>query len=76
MKTISEENKMFLDTNRQHLLSIKNGSLKSVNIPRFLKVMTEEFNPKYTAVDESCGFDVVAKLITDTYERYDAMQQK
>ena len=63
-------NKLFLDTNRRHLQSIKNGSLKSIDIPKFWAIMVKEFNHGYGTIDQT-EFNQVATLVTDVYHCYD-----
>ena len=68
-------NKLFLDTNRRHLQSIKNGSLKSIDLPKFWVIMVKEFNPGYGSVDYT-DFDQAAKLVNDVYGCYDKQLNK
>ena len=63
-------NKLFLDTNRRHLQSIKNGSLKNIDLPKFWVIMVKEFNPGYGSVDYT-DFDQAARLVNEVYLRYD-----
>jgi len=67
---MDSQNKLFLDTNRHHLQAIKNGTLRHIQVPRFLQVMKEEFNPGYGNLDETDCVSV-AKLVLDTYRHYD-----
>lgn len=68
-------NKVFLDTNRRHLQSIKNGTLRSIDAPKFWTIMVKEFNPPYGAIDYT-DFDQVAKLVNDVYRCYDEQLNK
>ena len=68
---MTAENKLYLDTNRHHLQSIKNGTIRFIDIPKMLSVMREEFEPNYPTIADDM-FEHVAKLVVDTYKHYDA----
>lgn len=64
-------NKVFLDTNRHHLIGAKNGGFKSIDVPKFWAIMVKEFIPRYGTIDQT-DFDQVAKLVIEVYQHYDA----
>lgn len=64
------ENKLFLETSRHHLLNLRAGAAKGLQIPRAVQVMREEFQENYQPVDET-SFDSILRLFEDLYKKYD-----
>ena len=64
------DSKLWLDTNRHHLVSITQGHLSGINIPTLERIMREEFRPDYPLFAHEV-FDHVAEFVKALYVCYD-----
>ena len=66
------ENKLWLETHREPLLSgLKAGRIKGANIPgNITKIFQEEF-PRLNRPLDEMDYDILAKAITDLFTAYD-----
>lgn len=60
----------FMQSNKGHLASIKNGSLKRISVPDYLRINTVYFNSNRGAVND-LDFNEVAALVIDTHKLFD-----
>lgn len=63
-------NKLFLDTNRHHLKTIAQGTIRGLQLPAAERIMREEFRPDYPLFAHDYFEDIVA-FMQALYKCYD-----